>query len=101
MEGRRRNRNGNLVSRFSGDSPQRTVGTVAIDSARRTADSEADKPPMPVPTTSGDFLALVRKSGVVDHDLLDPFERRLSTTGIGEARPQQLSTVMVKEGLLS
>ena len=55
-------------------------GTVAINSARQAANSEANEPPMPVPTTSGDFLTLVRKSGVVDRDLLDPFERRLSAT---------------------
>jgi serine/threonine protein kinase len=65
------------------------------------ADSEADKPPMPVPTTSGDFLALIRKSGVIDQDLLDPFERRLSTTRISTSQPQQLAVAMVKEGLLS
>jgi serine/threonine protein kinase len=56
---------------------------------------------MAVPTTPGDFLALVRKSKVVDAELLDPFERRVVSEATPFADPQRLATAMIREGLLS
>jgi hypothetical protein len=41
---------------------------------------------MPAPCTSDDFLALARKSGVVDGAALDAFEHRIDAYPISRAR---------------
>jgi eukaryotic-like serine/threonine-protein kinase len=56
---------------------------------------------MPVPTTTGDFLALVRKSGIVENELLGPFEQRITADATPFPNPQRVATAMVREGLLS
>jgi serine/threonine protein kinase len=54
---------------------------------------------MPAPATSIDFLALVRKSGVVPRPTLDAFEQALPAGQMQDAK--QLATMMVREGLLT
>jgi serine/threonine protein kinase len=61
-----------------------------------TADS-----PMPLPRTPGQFLTLVRKSGVVEPCCLEPFEKQVAAEAEAVPDPQALATAMVRQGLLS
>jgi serine/threonine protein kinase len=54
---------------------------------------------MPVPTTADDFLALVRKSGLVEPSALEAFERGFPIDPPSE--PKRLAKVMVREGVLT
>jgi serine/threonine protein kinase len=55
---------------------------------------------MPAPCTATDFLAIARKSRVVDEAALSAFEHRLADTA--ERPPaRELANIMVREGLLT
>lgn len=56
---------------------------------------------MPVPTTADDFLALVRKSGVVASPTLDEFERGLSATTPPPKNAKRLAATMIGTGLIT
>lgn len=55
---------------------------------------------MPAPCTADDFLALVRKSRVVDSAALDEFAQRLAGRAAPLA-PKELAHILVKHGLLT
>src|SRR5213594_4061432 len=56
---------------------------------------------MPPPTTVTEFVALARKSGVVDEKRLDATLEKLRATSALPAEPGKLAGVLVREGLLT
>jgi eukaryotic-like serine/threonine-protein kinase len=56
---------------------------------------------MPVPSTSDEFLQLVRKSGVVDAQRLDATLDRLRSEGTLPTESKQLATLLVRNGVLT
>jgi serine/threonine protein kinase len=56
---------------------------------------------MPVPTTADDYLALVRRSGVVAPAALDALSQCLAAEPDPPAAPRQLANRMVRDGLLT
>src|SRR5438128_93424 len=54
---------------------------------------------MPVPSTSDEFLELVRQSGLLDASRLEASLRRLRCAG--SAEPADLASALVKDGLLT
>jgi serine/threonine protein kinase len=54
---------------------------------------------MPVPCTAIDFLAVVRKSGLVDRALIDRLEVRLAELSL--CNPKALARLLVREGILT
>jgi serine/threonine protein kinase len=56
---------------------------------------------MPAPTTSDEFLELVRKSTVVDEKKLGPYVEQLRSTQSIPADPAQLAGMMIRAGLVT
>lgn len=56
---------------------------------------------MPAPTTSDAFLALVRKSGLVEENRLEGYVSRLREQRLFPQEPGKLAGFMVRDGLLS
>jgi serine/threonine protein kinase len=56
---------------------------------------------MPPPTTTNEFLELVRNSGVAEPRRLDAWLGQLGTTGPTPEQPVQIATLLVREGLLT
>jgi serine/threonine protein kinase len=56
---------------------------------------------MPPPTTTNEFLELVRHSGVTDRRRLDSWLEQLSLGGAPPEQPVQLASLLVREGLLT
>ncbi len=56
---------------------------------------------MPAPSTSEEFLALVRKSGIVDQDRLTTYTHQLGDGPSFPKEPKKLANLMVRDGVLS
>ena len=56
---------------------------------------------MPAPSTSEEFLALVRKSAVVDEKRLEVFLRQLGNGSSLPPDPKKLAGFMVRDGILT
>jgi len=56
---------------------------------------------MPAPATVNEFLDLVRKSGVVDENRLQPWLQQLQTSSTVPAEPNKLAGIMIRDGLLT
>src|SRR4051794_1483601 len=57
--------------------------------------------PMPSPTTTADFLELVRKSGVVDEKRLEGHLARLRAANAVPPEPGKLAGMLVRDGILT
>jgi serine/threonine protein kinase len=56
---------------------------------------------MPAPTTVNEFLELVQKSGVLDDKKLDTYVQKVRAGPGLPARPNDLATLLVRDGLLT
>src|SRR5438105_6039921 len=56
---------------------------------------------MPVPTTSDEFVDLIRKSGVVDPGSLENQLAQLRQAGSVPAEPKRLAALLVRDGILT
>src|SRR5579859_408199 len=56
---------------------------------------------MPAPSTSEEFLDLVRKSGVVEDKRLDGQLQKLQAGGPLPREPRQLAGILVRDGVLT
>jgi serine/threonine protein kinase len=56
---------------------------------------------MPVPSTSEEFIELIRKSGVLEEHYLDGYIKRLRSAGALPAEPTKLASLMFRDGILT
>jgi serine/threonine protein kinase len=56
---------------------------------------------MPTPTTSDEFLELMRKSGIVDEKRLEPHVQKLRAEGRLPSDPTKLAGILVRDGLVT
>src|SRR5437879_2236856 len=56
---------------------------------------------MPAPTTSGEFLELIRKSGVLEPQRLDAYLQPLQAAGTVPETPRALAEALIRDGLLT
>jgi serine/threonine protein kinase len=56
---------------------------------------------MPAPTTIGEFLELVRKSGVLEDKRLDVYVDKVTAAGVLPQEPSKLGGLLVRDGILT
>jgi eukaryotic-like serine/threonine-protein kinase len=56
---------------------------------------------MPAPTTIGEFLELVRKSGVLEDKRLDVYVDKATAAGVLPQEPSKLGGLLVRDGILT
>jgi serine/threonine protein kinase len=56
---------------------------------------------MPAPATIGDFLDLVRKSGVLEDKRLDAYVEKATAAGVVPEEPSKLAGLLVRDGILT